>query len=1050
MANRIKGITVEIGGDTTGLDKALKSVNTSIKSTQSALKDVNRLLKLDPSNTELLSQKQRLLKDAIAATKEKLDSLKVAQEQAKQQLENGELGQDKYDALQREIVETEEELRRLQQEAATTNTALSKIDVAGQKMETVGNSIAGAGKKMMGVTTVIGGVGVAAVKTAADFDSAMSQVAAVSGATGKDFDALRNKAREMGAKTKFSATEAAEAMNYMAMAGWKTEDMLDGIEGVMNLAAASGEDLAATSDIVTDALTAFGLSAKDSGHFADILAAASSNANTNVSMMGETFKYCAPIAGALGFSAEDTAEAIGLMANAGIKSSQAGTALRTIMNNLAGDVKISGKAIGDVTIATTNADSSMRDLSDILADCRSAFGNLTESEKAQAAESLVGKNAMSGFLALMNAGEDDIAKLSSAIDNCDGSAEKMAMTMQDNLAGQLTILKSQLQELAISFGDILMPAIRSIVSKLQGFVDKLNGMDEGTKRTIVTIALLVASIGPLLVIIGTAISKIGVAMQGVVKLANGISKLKVSVQGGTGVLGKLGAALGGISAPVLAVVAVIAVLVAAFVHLWKTNEGFRDAIIGTWNRIKDTISGFCQGIVDKLNALGFQFTDIVDVLKTVWDGFCQVLAPIFEGVFNNIANILSTVTGVITGILDVFIGIFTGNWSQAWTGVKEIFSSIWNGISSFFTNILNVIKGVADVVLGWFGTSWNEVWTNIKTFFEGIWNGIATFFTTIWETLKNVVTVGIMAIGSILSATFDIITLPFRFIWENCKEIIISVWDAIKSKVSTVIHAVASVISTVMNAIKTVFSTVWNAIKTVVTTVVNAIKSVVTTVFNAIKSTATTVWNAIKAAVTTPVNAIKSTVTTVFNSVKSTVTSIFNGIKSTATSVWNGIKTAITTPIEAAKNKVKSVVDAIKGFFSGMKISFPHIKLPHFKVTGKLSISPPSVPHLSIDWYKEGGIMTSPTIFGMNGSSLMAGGEAGAEAILPLAGFYKQLESMISSHLNTSAMEKYLAVIADNSSKGIYLEDGTLVGHLLPAIDGELGKTQKLQRRLSL
>lgn len=1050
MANRIKGITVEIGGDTTGLDKALKSVNTSIRSTQSALKDVNRLLKLDPSNTELLSQKQRLLKDAIAATKEKLDSLKVAQEQAKQQLESGELGQDKYDALQREIVETEEELRRLQQEAATTNTALSKIDVAGQKMEAVGNSIAGAGKKMMGVTTVIGGVGVAAVKTAADFDSAMSQVAAVSGATGKDFDALRNKAREMGAKTKFSATEAAEAMNYMAMAGWKTEDMLSGIEGIMNLAAASGEDLATTSDIVTDALTAFGLSAKDSGHFADILAAASSNANTNVSMMGETFKYCAPIAGALGFSAEDTAEAIGLMANAGIKSSQAGTALRTIMNNLAGDVKISGKAIGDVTIATTNADGSMRDLSDILADCRSAFGSLTESEKAQAAESLVGKNAMSGFLALMNAGEGDIEKLSSAIENCDGSAEKMAMTMQDNLTGQITILKSQLQELAISFGDILMPAIRSIVSKLQGFVDKLNGMDEGTKRTVVTIALLVASIGPLLIIIGTAISKIGVAMQGFVKLANGISKLKVAVQGGAGVLGKLGAALGGISAPVLAVVAVIAVLVAAFVHLWKTNEGFRDAIIGTWTRIKDTISGFCQGIVDRLNALGFQFTNIVDVLKTVWDGFCQVLAPIFEGVFNNIANILSTVTGVITGILDIFIGIFTGNWSQAWNGIKEIFSSIWNGISSFFTNILNVIKGVADVVLGWFGTSWNEVWTNIKTFFEGIWNGIATFFTTIWETLKNVVTVGIMAIGSILSAAFDIITLPFRFIWENCKEIIISVWDAIKSKVTTVIHAVASVISTVMNTIKTVFSTVWNAIKTVVTTVVNAIKSVVTTVFTAIKSTATTVWNAIKTAVTTPVNAIKSTVTSVFNSVKSAVASIFNGIKSTATSVWNGIKTAITTPIEAAKNKVKSVVDAIKGFFSGMKISLPHIKLPHFKVTGKLSIAPPSVPHLSIDWYKEGGIMTSPTIFGMNGSSLMAGGEAGAEAILPLAGFYKQLEAMISSHLNTSAMEKYLAVIADNSSKGIYLEDGTLVGHLLPAIDGELGKAQKLQRRLSL
>ncbi len=1050
MANRIKGITVEIGGDTTGLDKALKSVNSTIKSTQSSLKDVNRLLKLDPSNTELLSQKQKLLKDAIGATKEKLDALKTAQEQAKQQLENGDLGQDKYDALQREIIETEQELRRLQEQAATTNAALEKMDAVGAKMESVGDSIAGAGKKMMPLTTVIGGLGIAAVKTAADFDSSMSQVAAISGATGDDLQALRDKAREMGEKTKFSASEAADAMTYMAMAGWKSKDMISGIDGIMSLAAASGEDLATTSDIVTDALTAFGLSAKDSGHFADILAAASSNANTNVSMMGETFKYCAPIAGALGFSAEDTAFAIGLMANAGIKSSQAGTALRTIMNNLAGDVKISGKAIGDVTIATTNADGSMRDLSDILADCRAAFGNLTESEKANAAESLVGKNAMSGFLALMNAAPEDIAKLSGAIDNCDGSAEKMAATMQDNLAGQLTILKSQLQELAISFGEILMPAIRSIVSKIQDFVDKLNGMDEGTKQAIVKIGLLVAAIGPFLVILGTVISKTGTALRAFSSLGKGVLQLSYNFKNGIGLAGKLGTALGGISAPVLAVVAVIGTLVAAFMHLWNTNDGFREAIIGTWNKIKGTVSGFCQGIVDRLNALGFEFKDILDVLKTAWDAFCSLLAPVFEGVFNNIANILSTVTGIITGILDVFIGIFTGNWSQAWTGVKEIFSSIWNGISSFFSNILNVIKGIADVVLGWFGTSWNEVWTNVKTFFENIWNGIASFFKGIWDGICNTVQTAVMLIGSILQAAFDIITLPFRLIWENCKEIITSTWQKIKDTVTTVINSISSVIFTVMEAIKNVISTVWTAISTKVSTVVNVIKSVVTTVFNAIKSVASTVWNGIKTAISSVVDAIKSKVSSVFNSVKSTVSSVFNGIKSTATSVWNGIKNAITTPIEAAKNKVKGVVDAIKGFFSGMKISLPHIKLPHFKVTGKLSIAPPSVPHLSIDWYKEGGIMEKPTIFGMNGSSLMAGGEAGKEAILPLKGFYEQLEDILSARLDTSAMEKYLAIIADNSSKGIYLEDGTLVGHLLPAIDGGLGQTQKLQRRLSL
>ena len=1050
MANRIKGITVEIGGDTTGLDKALKGVQSTLRITQSSLRDVNKLLKLDPSNTELLTQKQRLLKDAIGTTKEKLDALKQAQVQAREQLENGTLGQDRYDALQREIIETEGELRRLQEEAARTNTTLAKISEIGGRLENAGNAIAGAGRKMMGVTTAVGGLGAAAVKTAADFDTSMSRVAAVSGATGKELAALRDKAREMGAKTKFSASEAAEAMNYMAMAGWKTEEMLSGIDGIMNLAAASGEDLATTSDIVTDALTAFGLTAKDSGHFADILAAASSNANTNVSMMGETFKYCAPIAGALGFSAEDTAEAIGLMANAGIKSSQAGTSLRSIMNNLTGDIRLSGAALGDVTIATTNADGSMRGLSDILADCRGAFSKLSESEKANAAESLVGKNAMSGFLALMNAAPADIAKLTGAIDNCDGASAKMADTMQDNLAGQFTILKSQLQELAIAFGEILMPAIRNIVSGVQAFVDKLNGMDESTKRAVVKIALLVAAIGPLLIIIGTTVSKIGTAMKAFSSLAQGIVAFSAKVGGMSGLMSKLGAAIGGISAPVVAVAAVVGTLAAAFVHLWNTNEGFRKAITGTWNKIRETVSGFCQGIVDRLNALGFSFRDITDVIKTVWDGLCQFLAPVFEGAFNVIADILSTVTGVITGILDVFIGLFTGNWSQMWNGIKGIFSSVWNGIVSFFTNIMNVLKGVADVVLGWFGTSWTEVWTDTRTFFEGVWNGIAVFFTSTWDTLKNIVRTGIMLVGSIISGAADMITLPFRFIWENCRDTVTSIWSRIRSVISAAFSAVKNTVSTAMNAIKTVSGTAWNAISTKVSTVVNAIKTVVANVFNAVKSVASSVWNGIKSTIGSVADGIKSKVSSVFNAVKSTVSSVFNGIRSTAANVWNGVKNAIITPIEAAKNKIKSIVDSIRGLFSGMKLSLPHIKLPHFKVSGKLSISPPSVPHLSIDWYREGGIMAKPTVFGMNGSSLMAGGEAGKEAILPLKGFYEQLENILSARLDTTAMEKYLAVIADNSRKGIYLEDGTLVGHLLPGIDGGLGKSQKLQRRLSL
>ena len=560
MRGSIKGITIELSGDSTKLQSALKGVETQLKSTQQQLRDVDKMLKLDPGNTELLAQKHRLLGDAVQETKQKLETLKTAAEQANTALVNGEISQEQYDALQREIVETEQKLKSLEEQANQSATALQNIAAKGEKLKTVGDNISNVGTKMLPVTGAVVGLGTAAVKVAADFDSAMSKVAAVSGATGSDLDALRDKAREMGSKTKFSATEAAEAMNYMSMAGWKTSDMLSGIEGVMNLAAASGEDLATTSDIVTDALTAFGLTAADSGHFADILAAASSNANTNVSMMGETFKYCAPIAGALGFSAEDTAEAIGLMANAGIKSSQAGTALRTIMNNLTGEVKLSGAAFGEVTIATTNTDGSMRSLSDILGDCRQAFSQMTESEKAQAAEALVGKNAMSGFLAIMNAGEADVTKLSNAIANCDGTAEDMANTMQDNLAGQLTILKSQLEELAISFGELLMPAIRTIVGWIQKFVDWLNSMDEGTRKVIVTIALVAAAIGPVLIIVGKVISAVGTIMTIIPKLAGVINVVKGAFAGLNAVMA---------ANPIILIIAAIAALVAAFIYLWN-------------------------------------------------------------------------------------------------------------------------------------------------------------------------------------------------------------------------------------------------------------------------------------------------------------------------------------------------------------------------------------------------------------------------------------------------------------------------------------------------
>ena len=680
MASRIKGITVEIGGDTTGLDKALKSVNSSIKTTQSGLKDVSKLLKLDPTNTELLTQKQKLLKDAIGSTKEKLDALKLAQEQAKAQLESGDLGQDKYDALQREIIETEQELKRLQEQAIESNGALAKIEEVGDKLQTAGDKISGAGQKLLPVTAAVAGLGTAAVKTTADFDTSMSQVQATMGIT-KDamselngesvntVEALRDLAKQMGSETAFSASECADAMNYLALAGYDTQEIYDTLPTVLNLAAAGGIDLASASDMVTDAMSALGMETREADTMVDQMSKTASTTNTSVAQLGEAILTIGATAKTVKGGTAELNTALGILANNGIKGAEGGTHLRNV-----------------------------------------------------------------------------ILALQSPTDKAAACMESLGVEVYDS---------------------------------------------EGNMRSL---------------------------------------------------------------------------------------------------------------------------NDILGDLNTSMDG-----------------------------------------------------------------------------------------------------------------------------IGSLLEAAWDIITLPFQLIWENCGDTITSIWETIKTTVGSAINAVSSTLSSVMNAIQTTISTIWTAISTKISTVVNSIKTTVSTVFNAIKTTVTTIWNGIKTSISTVVDGVKTKVTTVFNSVKSTLSSVFSSIKSTATSVWNGIKSAITGPIDQAKTHISNALNSIKNFFANCKLSLPHIKMPHFSISGSFSLNPPSVPHLSVSWYKEGGIKTDPTLFGFNGSSLMAGGEAGPEAILPLKGFYTKLEAMLDSKLNMSGMEKYLAVIARNSEKGIYLDGSTLVGKLAPGMNRQLG-----------
>lgn len=505
MANKIKGINIKIGADITGLDTALKGIESAGKKATSELSEVNRSLKNNNDSVVLWKQKQELLTTAVEESRKKLDFLREAQEQIKRQFENGEIDSGQYRAFQREIENTERQTRYFEGQLQQTNQRIEELgnglEESGQQAENSANG----GYTVLGnvfANVITKGIEIAGtalknftqdvVATGMEYEAAISNVTAISGAMSEEVELLQAKAEEMGATTKFTATESAEAMSYMAMAGWKVNDMVSGLDGIMDLSAASGESLASVSDIVTDALTAFGLSAGDSAHFADVLAAASSNANTNVAMMGETFRYAAPIAGALGFSIEDTAEAIGLMANSGIKASQAGTSLRTIMTNLSHDMTIYGEAFksatnaeGAYTVATTNADGTMRDFGDILADLRTGWEQLTEAEQASNAsmETVAGKHAMSGFLALMNAAPADIDKLSTAIENADGAAQGMASTMLDNLQGDKTLLESAVDGMKIAISKELNPALRDVTQWATKQIPKVQTVIEPMFRT---------------------------------------------------------------------------------------------------------------------------------------------------------------------------------------------------------------------------------------------------------------------------------------------------------------------------------------------------------------------------------------------------------------------------------------------------------------------------------------------------------------------------------------------------------------------------------------
>ena len=803
----------------------------------------------------------------------------------------------------------------------------------------------------------------------------MSEVGAISGASGEDMAKLTAKAKEMGATTAFSASESAEAMKYMAMAGWKTADMTEGIAGIMNLAAASGEDLAATSDIVTDGLTAFGMAAKESGRFADVMAATSSNANTNVALMGETFKYCASTAGAMGYSVEDISVAIGIMGNAGIKGSMAGTTLKNTIANLAKPTDAQAAVMKKLGISLTDSSGNMKSFAEVMDNLRSSFSGLSETEKAAAATTLAGKESMAGLLTIVNASTEDFDKLTAAINGSSGSAEEMAAKMLDNLNGQLTLLKSAVEGIAITIGNKLMPYVKTAVSWVQKAADYINNLNDAQLDNIIKWAGIAAAIGPAIMVFGKVVTAVGTAQ----RIFGTITKTIANFGGIMGVI----TSPAGIVIGVLAAIALAAFLI---IKNWDKVKGFLQGV-GNWFKNAFEKAGFSvEGFKRKFTSIGNTIGSIAGKIG----GFCKAVAGIFKKEFAGdikagaaeAGGILETLVGgtvaafdgivtavdkglqVFDALLSFFTGAFAGNWDNAAQGFRNSLKNIFppdiaEGLTKAFDTVLPVIKAAVSGVKAMFGglvQDVKKIFGGITTVFKGIGTMLKGIFSGDAETaLKGFQTAagGIVdTIGNIFKAKINaiknfVVGAFSTFLPESVVKKIAGVFDAVAGAWDIAIGAAKGYISGFVQAIKplienikTIFKGVAQFVKGVFTGdwkgALNGLKTIasgaLSGLVNIIKAPFKLIANTVKGAVNSfkNLNIVKSIFTALGNAIKNVLTkcgvdmkkfsATINNIKTRVGSIINGLKTIFSTVFNAIGKVVKALATVIANIF-GKKVS---------------------------------------------------------------------------------------------------------------------------------
>lgn len=816
----------------------MEGVDKNIRSTESALRDVNRLLKLDPTNTELLAQKQRLLAEEIDSTKDRLETLKEADKQAKKQLKSGDLGQEAYDALQREIVETEQKLDSLKNTAGSASSTMLKLSKSSEDLSGKLSKASSAFAPLSAGASALGAAAFATIPATEELRSDLSK--------------LDNNAQEAGV----GIDTAREAFEAFTVASDETDSSVE-----------------ATSNLLQAGFT---------------------KSNLQTAVEGLTGAY-------LRFP--DTMK------------------IESLADSL------------QETLATGQATGQFGELLDRLGIGADNFSEGLEKCATQA------EKQDYALQTLADAG---------LMDTYNGWKQNNAGLVESK---QATL---EFQQATAQLAETLMPIMTKITEVVTSVINSFNNMSPAGQKAVMAIVGITAVLSPLLSVFS--------------KLFSVVSSVTGVLSTASGPIGAIKTALVGLSGPIMAVVAVIGTLVAAFKHLWDTSEDFRNSIIEIWESIKASFQNFVNGIEERLNALGISFSDITNTISMIWNGFCELLAPVFEGAFGAVATILDTVFGVITGIFDTFAGLFTGNWQQLWDGITGIFSSIWNGIVGIFETIIGVITGIFDTVCGWFGTTWENVWGSIKDFFVNIWNGIKDFFT------------GIV--------------------------------DGIKQTAINQFTMMKNTITTIFNTVKNVFSSIWNGIKDFVSNTVTNIKD-----------TAVRIFTSMRDGIKNVCGKIADTVKNGFNAAIDFITSLPGKALQWGKDFIGGIIDGIKSMIGKVGDAVKSVADKIRNFL--------HFSRPDEGPLREYEAWMPDFMEglakgIDANVYKVQDALEAlssgmGTTLQANTSSVMLQESTTSRSILDLLG-------------------QYMPVLASGQGMSIVLDDGTLVGKLMPRINQGLNQ----------